>query len=227
MQYNVSQRPTGNLTITLDNGYRSTISNDELFTPLRGSDQYGRYTITNNSVLEAGVADNRKSNPSSVTPTLGGLFLTFNYLFVDYRNGVFNLAPAVASSNTSSAVNIVTVCTSSNISNTTQSPTPTPTPSSSSSKTNVGAIAGGVVGGVVGLALLGILVFFLLRRRRRESQSSPEMTEDKSQPREMMSPVSPVQSNVLSEMGTKERIDRPYELSTSRNVSPSRQSGYL
>lgn len=33
-------------------------------------------------------------------------------------------------------------------------------------KSHTGAIAGGVVGGIVGLALLGALVWFLLRRRR-------------------------------------------------------------
>ncbi|KAF1990060.1 hypothetical protein K402DRAFT_247218 [Aulographum hederae CBS 113979] len=46
----------------------------------------------------------------------------------------------------------------------------------SSSSTNVGAIAGGVVGGVIGLALLGVLIWFLLRRRRRNNynkSSSP------------------------------------------------------
>jgi len=45
-------------------------------------------------------------------------------------------------------------------------------PSAAKKKTNVGAIAGGVVGGVVGLALLGILLFLLLRRRNTPSPPS-------------------------------------------------------
>jgi len=42
-------------------------------------------------------------------------------------------------------------------------------PPSATKTTNVGAIAGSVVGGVVGLALLGILLFLLLRRRNRNT----------------------------------------------------------
>lgn len=38
------------------------------------------------------------------------------------------------------------------------------------SKTNVGAIAGGVVGGVLGLALIGALIFILMRCRRNKSR---------------------------------------------------------
>lgn len=121
MYYPVNQRPTGNLTITLSNGYNTTITNSELFAPLRGSDQYGRYAIVNNSIIEAGVADNRKSDPSSVLPTLGGLFLTFNYLIVDYEKGEFRLAPAVPSDQQIASSNITTICT------------PTPSPSSAPS----------------------------------------------------------------------------------------------
>jgi hypothetical protein len=103
--------PLGNLTITLNNGYKTTITNNELFTYLRGSDANGRYAITNNTVVDSGISDNRASNPSSVVPTLGGLFLTFNYLVVDYEANMFRLAPAVSSSVNIEASNITTICT--------------------------------------------------------------------------------------------------------------------
>ncbi|KAH7381691.1 hypothetical protein BKA66DRAFT_122148 [Pyrenochaeta sp. MPI-SDFR-AT-0127] len=47
------------------------------------------------------------------------------------------------------------------------SPSSTPQPSS---KSNTGAIAGGVVGGVVGLAIIGAIIFFVLRKQRRNPQ---------------------------------------------------------
>ena len=130
MYYPVNQRPTGNLTITLSNGYNTTITNSELFTPLRGSDQYGRYAIVNNSIIEAGVADNRQSDPSSVLPTLGGLFLTFNYLIVDYEKGQFRLAPAVPSDQQTASSNITTICTP------TSSPSSAPSPPASATSTS-------------------------------------------------------------------------------------------
>ena len=99
MTYPASNRPIGNLTITLSNGYTTTITNEELFTYERGSDANGRYAIINNTVVQAGVSDTRGKDPSSITPTLGGLYLTFNYLIVDYDHaGMFSLASAVASS---------------------------------------------------------------------------------------------------------------------------------
>ena len=48
------------------------------------------------------------------------------------------------------------------------SPSPSRAPKKSS---NVGAIAGGTVGGVAALALIGVLVFFLLRRRKSQKQT--------------------------------------------------------
>ncbi|QRW19269.1 Cell-membrane associated Mucin15 [Rhizoctonia solani] len=47
--------------------------------------------------------------------------------------------------------------------------TPTPTSAPSGSNSNAGAIAGGVVGGVLGVALLGVLAWFVLRRRKNAS----------------------------------------------------------
>jgi hypothetical protein len=93
MHYNVSNRPMGDLVVTLAGGYQSTIPNKELFAPLRGSDQYGRYAITNDSTLEASISDTRASDPGDVDSTLGGLFLTFNYLLVDYAKSELKLGP--------------------------------------------------------------------------------------------------------------------------------------
>lgn len=64
-----------------------------------------------------------------------------------------------------------TVPTPSNSISTT-SAVPTTNPETS---TNVGAIAGGVVGGVAGVALIGAIVFLLLRRRKAKSAADREV----------------------------------------------------
>ena len=73
----------------------------------------------------------------------------------------------IASSTSRSIASTVSLpLTSTSASEAYATPTPSNTPSQSSSSTPVGAIAGGVVGGIVGLALLGLLVWFLMRRKR-------------------------------------------------------------
>ncbi|KAF2177629.1 hypothetical protein K469DRAFT_356510 [Zopfia rhizophila CBS 207.26] len=212
MHYNVSERPMGDMTITLSNGYQTTISNEELFTPLRGSDKNGRYAITNDSIVEAGVADNRKNDPGDVTPTLGGLFLTFNYLVVDYAKGEFRLAPAVAATNDNVSPNPTTICTPSD------SAAPAPIPTSSDkpggSKMNVGAIAGGTVGGLASVAILAGLGFLLFRRRRQAQKSATV---------EMPSPVAV--SRQPSEMMAAEEPVPVYEMPTSRHASLRKSGG--
>ncbi|KAK3637412.1 hypothetical protein LTR22_018284 [Elasticomyces elasticus] len=131
MGYNSTNPPLGELVVTLSNGYTTTISNSELFALRRGSDQYGRYAITNASVVEAGISDNRDEDESTQTPTLGGLFLTFNYLIIDYANDEFRMAPAVASSQ-DMETSLKTLCT----------PTPTPLAPPPSSPTPVPKYAG-------------------------------------------------------------------------------------
>ncbi|KAG8956515.1 hypothetical protein FRC00_004826 [Tulasnella sp. 408] len=49
--------------------------------------------------------------------------------------------------------------------------TQTEAPSVGSGKSNAGPIAGGVVGGIAILALIGALVYLLMRRRRKEAQA--------------------------------------------------------
>ncbi|KZV62364.1 hypothetical protein PENSPDRAFT_670392 [Peniophora sp. CONT] len=56
-------------------------------------------------------------------------------------------------------------------SSSTPSPSPTSNPSSSSPTSHIGAIVGGVVGGVGGLALLGLIAWFL-RKRSKASHSN-------------------------------------------------------
>lgn len=54
--------------------------------------------------------------------------------------------------------------------------------SSDSKPNNTGAIAGGVVGGLAALALIGVLIFFVLRRRNGKAG---EMVEIEQQPSEI------------------------------------------
>lgn len=170
MQYPAGDYPAGDLTITLSTGYKTTITNNELFTILRGSDSYGRYAITNNTVIEAGIADNRASAKNGAFATLGGLFLTFNYLMIDYHQGNFSLAPAKSSTATPTP-NIKTVCTPT----ATPSNSTTPAAASTNNSSNAGAIAGGVVGGVVGAALIaGLIWFFVWRRRKQAAAKQPD-----------------------------------------------------
>ncbi|KAL8650050.1 MAG: hypothetical protein Q9210_004049 [Variospora velana] len=162
-------RPSGALEIKLDNGYTTFISNDHLFTPKRGSDKDGHYVVTNSSIFESGMEDNsdKQNGDSDVRPTLGGLFLTYNYLVVDYDDNRFQMASTVPGTERS-IPNIRPVCTPTLM---------TVAPNASSSQTNhasgssrTAAIGGGTAGGVVGLATIAGICFFLLRRRRRIRQ---------------------------------------------------------
>lgn len=125
MDYDAANTPPGDLTITLSTGYNTTITNSELFTLRRGSDQYGRYAITNASVVEAGISDSRNKDPASQTLTLGGLFLTFNYLVMDYEQMEFRLAAAVAS-DVDTGTTLQTVCTRTATPSAKPSPAPSP-----------------------------------------------------------------------------------------------------
>ncbi|KAK5735379.1 hypothetical protein LTR17_008231 [Elasticomyces elasticus] len=184
MGVNSTKPPLGELVVTLSNGYTTSISNSDLFALRRGSDQYGRYAaITNASVVEAGISDNRDEDEGTQTPTLGRLFLTFIYLIIDYENDEFRMAPAVASSQDTEA-SLETLCT----------PTPTPlapppvspAPAPKHS-TNIGAIVGGVVGGVVVLIAATVALFLYRRQLRKRRQQPPiaEMASPAMSPRSM------------------------------------------
>ncbi|KAL8903485.1 MAG: hypothetical protein Q9207_003898 [Kuettlingeria erythrocarpa] len=160
--------PDGALEIKLDNGYRTIVPNDHLFTPKRGSDDDGHYVVTNSSIVESGIEDNTDNmdGDSDLRPILGGLFLSFNYLVVDYDNNRFQMASSLQGAQHSIA-NIVLVCT----------PTPTPmVPDTNSSQTDqsdgdessrAAAIGGGTAGGIALVAAMGGICYFFSRKRRQ------------------------------------------------------------
>lgn len=160
--------PGGALEIRLDNGYRTIIPNDHLFTPKRGSDEDGHYVVTNSSIVESGIEDNTDNmdGDSDLRPILGGLFLTFNYLVVDYDNNRFQMASSLQGA-PGSIANIVSVCT----------PTPTPmVPDTNSTQTDksdangssrAAAIGGGTAGAIALVAAIGGVCYFFSRKRRQ------------------------------------------------------------
>ena len=56
-------------------------------------------------------------------------------------------------------------------------PGPEPEIEGGTSSSHTGAIAGGVVGGVVGLALIGVLIWWLLRRRKSPKYQQAQVTD--------------------------------------------------
>ena len=199
LTYPTAQAPDGDLTITLEDNYTTVIPNSELITLKRGSDQFGHYAITNSSIVETEIVYNAQSDPTTIRPTLGGVYLTFNYLVVDYESGQFQLAPAVQGNQPTSSQPIKAICT--------QTPTSRKTGENTSSK--VGAIVGGTVGGAIGLAAIGVLVF-LVRRRLRHRRQHPRASGSTISPSERTAQWSAsVQSPALSE---KEAPQWPSEL---------------
>lgn len=198
-------RPSGTLQIKLDNGYTTTIPNDHLFTPKRGSDQNGQYVVTNSSILETGIAYNVDDADADVQLILGGLFLTYNYLVVDYDNNEFQMAPTVQGDQGSGA-EIATVC----------KPTPSTTgpvsrqthTSGTDGTSRAAAIGGGTVGGVVGLAAIAASWYFLARKRRRGRQR-----EDQKRAQQDLS------TTTCPELFSDDR--RPSELALVRRLNPS------
>ncbi|KAL8731533.1 MAG: hypothetical protein Q9166_003379 [cf. Caloplaca sp. 2 TL-2023] len=164
--YPYDGRPDGELRLTLENGHTTTIPNDHLFTLKRGSDENGHYVVTNSSIVETGIAYNADDVDAEVQPILGGLYLTFNYLVVDYDNNRFQMARAVQGGQDGDT-SITAVCTPNP---TTADPDATSSQTNTSnenSSTKAAAIGGGTVGAVAGLAAIAVSSFFLIRKRRR------------------------------------------------------------
>lgn len=78
---------------------------------------------------------------------------------------------------------------------------------------NTGAIAGGVVGGVAGVALIGVLIWWVLRRKRRTASTAHEVGGEAMEPKEMDS-TPKMASDVPKQQSTppSELPQKPMEL---------------
>ncbi|KAF7556788.1 hypothetical protein G7Z17_g1088 [Cylindrodendrum hubeiense] len=153
----------GSLTIRFANGYKSVIPHYELINHERGTDDQGKYAVLNNSRISAAVASGQSDLGANV-PILGGVFLSQNYLKVDYEQKKFWLSPQVG--NGTKTDKIATVCTETD-DDTEKTPSATPTPEAASS-TGMG-VKVGVPVAVGSVAAIGIVAFLLWRRRRKQA----------------------------------------------------------
>lgn len=167
-------KPSGHLEIGLDNGYITTIPNNYLFTPKRGSDENGQYVITNSSITETGIAYNVDDSDEDTTPILGGLYLTFNYLIVDYENNQFQMAPTVQETQGNIA-NITTVCRLPPLTVDPDASPSHPAAPSTQKASNKAAIGSGTAGAFVGLAMILCLCYFIFRKRRRDRRQQDQI----------------------------------------------------
>lgn len=181
LKYPASDPPTGNLSVTLKNGYKTTIPTEELFVYPRLYNNTG-YSISNNTVLIAEVAN--QTNDGYVLDW-GIPYLTMNYFIADYARSQIQLAPAIRTdfANQGGGYLLQAICDPSEpTSTTTSSKTATATaPAMTSSpatlappkSSNTGSIVGGVVGGVLGLILIvGVLGLLFYRSRKRDGPTT-------------------------------------------------------
>jgi Eukaryotic aspartyl protease len=139
------------LIITLDNGYVTTIPQNELITYERGYNDQGQWDVNSTSYMEAMIKPNVNQN----YVVLGGIFLSQNYLRVDYANSQFMLAPANTSTSISGSPKITSTCVS--------NAAPVPTPSPGKKKLSKGDIAAIVICSLVFLVLVAVLLFCCCR----------------------------------------------------------------
>ncbi|KIX96784.1 uncharacterized protein Z520_07504 [Fonsecaea multimorphosa CBS 102226] len=182
LSYPSTAVPTGQLVVTLQNGYKTTIPAEELFYYPRGYNDDGQYTVIDNTYQIATLFN--ASNDGYVL-NWGIPFMTMNYVIGDYKRSQFKMAPAIRTNfenqgggyalkascdpvATATASSTSSIIVSTSTAGATTSSASASKDSSSNNK-NIGPIVGGVVGGVLGLILIvgGLALLFYRSRRRR------------------------------------------------------------
>jgi hypothetical protein len=160
----------GNLTVELSNGFTTVIPHYEFVSQERGTDPEGKYAVVNTSRIMVAAGTTSGDGGGVV---LGGVYLSQNYLFVDYANQAFHLAPAVIGELGDQDHDIIKVCGAASFDGTDYSNGP------GRSKSTVGAIVGGVLGGLLAVAAgLGLISYLRRRSQKRKNPERPPLNPD-------------------------------------------------
>jgi hypothetical protein len=187
LSYASNAVPTGNVTVTLQNGYKTVIPAEELFYYPRGYNDQGQYTVIDNTYQISTIINT--TNDGYVLDW-GIPYMTMNYIIADYKRSQFQMAPAIRTDFDNIGGGYVLKASCDPTTKATPAPTSngtasaaTATAASSHHSSNVGPIVGGVVGGILGLILIvgGLALLFYRSRRRRNAlatgeHGNPEMT---------------------------------------------------
>ncbi|EXJ62502.1 hypothetical protein A1O7_02940 [Cladophialophora yegresii CBS 114405] len=182
LSYASNAVPTGNVTVTLQNGYKSVIPAEELFYYPRGYNDDGQYEVVDNTYQISTVIN---TTSDGYVLDWGIPYMTMNYIIADYKRSQFQMAPAIRTNFDNigggyalkASCDPTTEATPAPTSSATVGPVSTTAAASSHhSSSNVGPIVGGVVGGVLGLILIvgGLALLFYRSRRRRNFAASGE-----------------------------------------------------
>ncbi len=175
LSWSASDGPTGNVTVTLDDGadgYQFTIPWYELFLPDRKYDDKGSYVYNNDSFVFTSFAS--ADVVSGGISWFGNVLFQANYL-VNLGDSSFQLAPANTSNvyaiNYPEGVEIKAICNETQLAAIGSSIT-----NGTSSPISGGVIAGIVVGCIAAVAIVaGGVCSWLWRRRRQRQRTNPAM----------------------------------------------------
>ncbi|KAJ9603396.1 hypothetical protein H2200_012174 [Cladophialophora chaetospira] len=175
LSYAANAVPTGNVTVTLQNGYKTIIPAEELFYYPRKFNDEGQYDILDNTYQISTLINT--TNDGYVLDW-GIPYMTMNYIIADYKRSQFQMAPAIRTDFDNIGGGYALKASCDPTTKATPAPTGTATPATTTpaggsghSSSNVGPIVGGVVGGVLGLILIcgGLALLFYRSRRRKNA----------------------------------------------------------
>lgn len=161
----------GNLTLTLSNGYKTTIPWEELFTQPRDYNEAGEYGIIAPEITMPQIFGLKEIPGAEDVEigVLGTIFFSQNYVIIDHARGEWRMGKAKNTAKLGPldgphVPSVESIC----------APDDAPAKSSDGEGggSNAGAIAGGVVGGVLGLALIIFAIWFFRRRQRKRTAAA-------------------------------------------------------
>jgi hypothetical protein len=179
LSYNANAVPTGNVSVTLQNGYTTIIPASELFYFPRTYDDTGKYSILDSSYQISTIVN---ATNDGYVMDWGIPYMTMNYFVADFKRSQFKMAPAIRTDFSAqgggyalqASCDPTVKVTASATSSATATASTSAASSGGHSSSNVGPIVGGVVGGVLGLiAIVGGLILLFYRSRRHKNAQTP------------------------------------------------------